>query len=255
MGRFVFLIPLFPLLGFLFNFTVGVRVLGRKAHDDGHGHGGGHGDAHGAPSPIIGYVACGAVALSFLVSLYAIVQAHGAPGHTLVETLWTWIPGGAAEAMVHGTPGTAPFHGGLGLPGRPALLRDAPGRDLRGLPHPRLLDGVHGARPRVRALHVVPEPLHVRDAHARPGRELRRPLRGLGGRRPLLVPADRVLVRAAERVRRGQEGLHREPHRGRGLPARDVPRLRDLREPRLPDGDGGGRGTCPWSGRGAGRSP
>ena len=92
MGRFVYLIPLFPLLGFLFNLTVGVRVLGRKAHDDGHGHGGGHGDAHGAPSPIIGYVACGAVALSILVSLYAIVQAHGAPGHTLVETLWTWLP-------------------------------------------------------------------------------------------------------------------------------------------------------------------
>ena len=34
-----------------------------------------------------------------------------------------------------------------------------------------------------------------------------------------------------------------------------VPRLRDLREPRLPDGDGRGRSTCPWSGRGAGRSP
>jgi NADH-quinone oxidoreductase subunit L len=110
MGRFVFLIPLFPLLGFLFNFTVGVRVLGRKAHGDhGHGHGGGHGDAHAAPSPIVGYVACGAVALSFLVSLYAIVQAHHAPGHTLVETLWTWLPGGATEAMVQGTPGTAAF--------------------------------------------------------------------------------------------------------------------------------------------------
>jgi NADH-quinone oxidoreductase subunit L len=110
MGRFVFLIPLFPLLGFLFNFTVGVRVLGRKAqggHD--HGHGGGHGDAHAAASPIIGYVACGAVALSFLVSLYAIVQAHQAPGHTLVETLWTWLPGGPAETLVHGTPGIAPF--------------------------------------------------------------------------------------------------------------------------------------------------
>src|SRR5262245_36790959 len=110
MGRFVFLIPLFPLLGFLFNFTVGVRVLGRKGHGDhGHEHGGGHGDAHPAPSPIVGYVACGAVALSFLVSLYAIVQAQAAPGHTLVETLWTWLPGGTTEALVHGSPGTAPF--------------------------------------------------------------------------------------------------------------------------------------------------
>jgi NADH-quinone oxidoreductase subunit L len=98
MTRFLYLIPLFPLLGFLFNFTVGVRVLGRSGH--GHdGHGGGHGDAHGGhgPSPIIGLVACGSVLLSFLVSVYAVVRAYGAPGHALVETLWAWIPGGAAE--------------------------------------------------------------------------------------------------------------------------------------------------------------
>ena len=56
--KFLYLIPLLPLLGFLFNFTVGVRVLGRPkgghghGHDD-HGHGGGHGDHGHAPSPII----------------------------------------------------------------------------------------------------------------------------------------------------------------------------------------------------------
>jgi NADH-quinone oxidoreductase subunit L len=98
MTRFLYLIPLFPLLGFLFNFTVGVRVLGRsgQGHD---GHGGGHsGGHHGhAPSPVIGIVACLAVALSFFVALYAVVRAAGAPGGVLVETLWAWIPGGAAE--------------------------------------------------------------------------------------------------------------------------------------------------------------
>ena len=36
--KFVFLIPLFPLLGFLFNFFAGVRAL-RRARDEGHGHG------------------------------------------------------------------------------------------------------------------------------------------------------------------------------------------------------------------------
>src|SRR5688500_4338218 len=105
MNRFLYLIPLFPLLGFLFNFTVGVRVLGRS-RDEGHGHG--HGDSHGGghgPSPVIGWVACGAVLLSFLVAAYAVVRAHGAPDHTLVETLWTWIPGGAAELRS----GAAPF--------------------------------------------------------------------------------------------------------------------------------------------------
>ena len=76
----------------MFNFTVGVRVLGRKAAGHGHDpHGSGHGEAAPASS-LIGLVAAGAVALSFLVSLYAVFQAHGAPGHTIVETLWAWLP-------------------------------------------------------------------------------------------------------------------------------------------------------------------
>jgi NADH-quinone oxidoreductase subunit L len=109
MMKFLYLIPLFPLLGFLFNFTIGARVLGRKGHGHDAAHGGGHGQGHPAPSPIIGLVACGVVALSFLVSVGAVVEAHGAADHTLVETLWTWIPGGAAETLVHGTPGATPF--------------------------------------------------------------------------------------------------------------------------------------------------
>ena len=36
--KFVFLIPLFPLLGFAFNFIFGVRAL-RQARDEGRGHG------------------------------------------------------------------------------------------------------------------------------------------------------------------------------------------------------------------------
>jgi NADH-quinone oxidoreductase subunit L len=96
MSKFVYLIPLLPLLGFLFNFTVGVRFLTLRQP----GHGGEPGAHHGAatpPHPLIGLVACGTVALSFLFSVYAILQAHAAPGHTLVETLWVWIPGGSAE--------------------------------------------------------------------------------------------------------------------------------------------------------------
>jgi NADH-quinone oxidoreductase subunit L len=50
-------------------------------------------------------VACGAVLLSFGVAVYAVLQAHAAQGHTLVETLWSWIPGGAAELAS----GVAPF--------------------------------------------------------------------------------------------------------------------------------------------------
>jgi NADH-quinone oxidoreductase subunit L len=139
--KYIFLIPLFPLLGFLFNFIVGVRFLTprpkRAAAPGGHGHGGhGHGDAHahahtpepadapeksadhahaahssghgddhghghGAhhapPSPIVGIVACLSVALSFLVSVYAVLQSRGAEHFTIIEKLWTWIPGGTAQ--------------------------------------------------------------------------------------------------------------------------------------------------------------
>jgi NADH-quinone oxidoreductase subunit L len=106
MRTFLYWIPLFPLLGFLFNFTIGVRVLGRRGHGGDHGRGHGHGDAaHPTPSPVVGLVACAMVALSFLVSVVAVVQSQSAPGHTLVETLWQWIPGGAAETAS----GAAPF--------------------------------------------------------------------------------------------------------------------------------------------------
>jgi NADH-quinone oxidoreductase subunit L len=109
MDHFVFLIPLFPLLGFLFNFTIGVRVLTPRPHDGGHdshaaGHGAGHDGAHHGPPAIVGYVACGTVLLSLLVSIWAVVAAHAAPGHALVETLWTWLPGGGAETASGVTP-------------------------------------------------------------------------------------------------------------------------------------------------------
>ncbi len=104
MSPFVFLIPLLPLLGFLFNFTVGVRVLTRRG-----AHGDGHGDTHAAPSKLVGLVACGSVLLSFLLSVAAVVKAQALPDHTLVETLWTWLPGGTAETLVQGAPGAASF--------------------------------------------------------------------------------------------------------------------------------------------------
>ena len=54
-------------------------------------------------------MAAGTVFLSFLVAVWAVVAAHGAPDHAIVETLWTWLPGGAAETAVHGASGTTPF--------------------------------------------------------------------------------------------------------------------------------------------------
>src|SRR5258707_3417228 len=98
--KFVFLIPLFPLLGFLFNFFVGESAL-RRALDEGHGRGHRAQGVDVPPPGYLGFVAAGMVGLSFVVALIAVLSAHGAPEHTLVETLWTWIPGGAA-ATAHG---------------------------------------------------------------------------------------------------------------------------------------------------------
>ena len=92
MDKFLYLIPLLPLIGFLFNLTIGVRLLGRRSRGEAP-------DVHGAAqagSPLIGVVAAGTVALSFLVSLYAVVQAHARPGQAIIEHLGTWIPGGLA---------------------------------------------------------------------------------------------------------------------------------------------------------------
>jgi NADH-quinone oxidoreductase subunit L len=107
MEPYLFLIPLVPFLGFLFNFLVGVRVL--TPHDHGHAPPGGH-EAHPAPSPIVGLVACGSVAVSFVLSVLAALQAWGAPDHRIVQVVADWIPGGLAQTLIHGEQaGTAAF--------------------------------------------------------------------------------------------------------------------------------------------------
>ena len=97
MRSYLFLIPLFPLLGFLFNFTVGVRILGRRG--EGHGHDA-HGGSHPAPSPVVGLVAAGSVFLSLVAAVAAVVSALQAPDGQLLQTLWSWLPGGTAETTV-----------------------------------------------------------------------------------------------------------------------------------------------------------
>ena len=94
--KFVFLIPLFPLLGFLFNFTsaCGCWAAGRRAHGR---------TAATATTPATAAAAPRAVPdhrARRLRQHRAVVRvrarggpaAHAAPDHTLVETLWTWIP-------------------------------------------------------------------------------------------------------------------------------------------------------------------
>ncbi len=65
----------------------------------------------------------------------------------------------------------------------------------------------------------LPEPVRRGDAAAGAVGQLPRPVRRLGGRRPGVLPADRVLAVQADGGGRGQEGVHRQPRRRR----RDVP--------------------------------
>ena len=71
----------------------------------------------------------------------------------------------------------------------------------------------------------VPEPVPGRHAAAGARRQLPRPLRRLGRRRPGVLPADRVLAAQAVGGHRGQEGVRGQPgrrHRPRGRADGDV---------------------------------
>src|SRR4029453_14607912 len=104
MRPFLLLIPLLPLLGFIFNITVGRRLSPRAASDETpHGHG------TGAPHPLVGVVAAGRVLLSFLGAARAWLLAPAAKDPAIVETLYTWLPGGLAETAVRTAPGAMPF--------------------------------------------------------------------------------------------------------------------------------------------------
>ena len=104
MRPFLLLIPLLPLLGFIFNITLGRRLSARAASDETP-----HGHTAAAPHPLIGVVAAGSVLLSFLVAARAVLLAHAAKDHAIVETLYTWLPGGLAETAARTAPGAMPF--------------------------------------------------------------------------------------------------------------------------------------------------
>ncbi len=115
--------------------------------------------------------------------------------------------------------------------------RDAPaGGQHRRLPGPRVLDRLHGRRPRILALLRLPEPLHVQHAAADPGRQLRDALRWLGGGRALQLRAHRLLVQEALRCRGRQEGVHRQPRRRLRVRPRDHHALGQPRDAELPRG-------------------
>ena len=238
--KFLYLIPLFPLLGFLFNFTSGVRVLTKRG---GHGHDARARARRGAPRPVADHrprrLRLGA--LSFLVAVCGRASGPRArpttrrgdpldldprgprrdrgPRHAGASAFsidWAYLVDPLSSVMLL----VVTFVGFLIHVYSIGYMSHDPGyaryMSYLNLFMFAMLTLVLGANYAV---------LFV----------------GWEGVGLCSLPAHRVLVREAERVGRGQEGLHRQPHRRRGLPARDVPDLPHLRQPRLPDGDGGGR--------------
>src|SRR5260370_14951593 len=114
-------------------------------------------------------------------------------------------------------------------PDRPPHGGHASRRHRSWLAHPHLLHRLHGPRGRLLPLLLLPEPLHVLHAHPRPRLQLRPPLRRLGRRGPLELPAHRLLFPAQIRPGRRQETLHPQSHRPFPFHPRPVPPLHTLR--------------------------
>src|ERR1039458_7475989 len=107
-------------------------------------------------------------------------------------------------------------------PRRPALGHHGPVRH-RGLrADPPVLDRLHASGARLHEVLRVHEPLRLLDAPARPRQQPARDVRGLGGRRRVLVLARLLLLRPGQRRVRRQEGLRLQTDPGRRDAWRDV---------------------------------
>ena len=135
------------------------------------------------------------------------------------------------------------------LPGRWPDGDDDGGRHLRLADGARLHGRLHGRRPGLPALLQLHLAVHVLDAHARHEQQLPAAFLRLGGGRPGVVPADRLLVHAADGDLRQHEGLHRQPGRRLRLHPGHRPDRGLRRHPQLR------RGVHPRPGAGAARLP
>ena len=126
------------------------------------------------------------------------------------------------------------LHAAYRLLSRRAVGPDDVGRHLRQLSHPPLLRRVHERGRGIQPLLRLHEPVRRLDAGAGPGGQPAVPLSRLGGRRPLQLSPDRLLVsRSRQRARRAQ-GVRRHPgrrHRDGDRPLRSVHQFGHARDP------------------------
>ena len=191
------LIPLLPFVGFLVNAFFGRRL----------------------PKSVSGGVACLAIIGSFVVSVLSVLSVvNGDAGCAEADRRST----GCRRATLQ-----VPF----ALPARSPVVADDPGHHRHRLADPHLLDRLHarGADSEYARyfsyLNLFASFMLVLVL----GASFPVMFVGWEGRRPLLVPADRLLVHEAVGRRRRQEGVHRQPHRRLRLHPRDAADVRDLR--------------------------
>ena len=204
----VWLLPAFPLAGFLV-----LVVFGRRLGN-----------------PLAGWFATAMVAASFVCAVAVTIDLHSqaADDRVHVVSLFTWLPVGTLQVKA-------------------AFLVDplsttmAPVRHRRRRADPHVLGRLHARRPEVLEVLHLPEPLRVLDADARARREPARHVPRLGGRGGLLVLVGVVLVQPQQRGAVGrQEGLRHDPHRRLLLPAGHVPGVPVGGQPQLPTAAGPG---------------
>ena len=164
------------------------------------------------PRRATGWIATVSTTVSFTAALVALIGLLGEDGPTAVS------PVDGVDVARRGQ-----------LPRRPhdparsvERLHDAR-RLRRRHADRRVLDRLHGRRGRGAALLRVHGAVRLLDAPARAGRQPADAARRLGPRRAQLLPPDRLLPGAAERGRRGEEGVHHERGRRRDDGARAVP--------------------------------
>ncbi len=161
MTDLVWLIPLFPLLGFLINGLIGKRFSEQA----------------------IGWIGSLSVGASFVVALLIFIELIGtAPAsRSFQKIVYTWMLSGDLNVPI----------GFLVDPLSMVMMMVVSGV---GLHHPHLFHRVYARRIRFPPLFRLPESLRLQHADPRVGQQLPLDVRGLGRSRSLLVSSHRILL-------------------------------------------------------------
>ena len=161
MFDYVWLIPSFPAIGFLINGFFGKRYS--KA--------------------VVGWVGCSALGLSFFTSILVFFELIGRPpAERLFEkVIFDWVVSGNFQTVIGYQIDPLSILMALVVTGVSFFI------------HIYSVGYMHDD-PGFPAVFYLPQPLRLHDAQPHPGQQLPPDVCGLGGRRPLFLSPDRILV-------------------------------------------------------------